>query len=92
MGTLDENLDDIEHEVISKKNVQKIIAGVKLAESRGYGFNAFKKYIGMYLNRKMTENQWVFDYEGFVCMIHPEIEINLTEWAKEYYEKDWKKR
>lgn len=61
----------------------------KYAVKMGWNFTNFKRFIVQFLKRDNDEDQWVFDYQSFVLTLKPDYYEHPSEWAQEYFGKDW---
>ena len=83
-------MDNLEYEEINKEMEKITCDGVVLASKNGINFTKFKAEVEPFLNRKNSEDQWVWDYEAYLCDIIVRF-ISIEEFAITYYGNDFEK-
>ena len=81
----DDQLFKVEREQFEKHFEEKR----KIAVKYNWNYTNFKRFIGQFLIRKNDEDQWVFDYDSWVLTLKPDYYEHPSNWAEEFYGKDW---
>jgi hypothetical protein len=79
-------MEEYEFEQIQKDHENKVIKGVKIATKNKITFKLFKEEVDLLIARHNTEDQWIFDYESFLCTLQENVKPSIYNWAEEYYD------